>query len=146
MTEKSLQYTFPWEEPTPSNFNLWKEAVARLCAGTTNLSYTLGPFLHNPHLPKQWFLTISSEALYLIGDDTTHPTYDVYILRVGRMETRHGWQYDWSSCEEGTHPGTHFASVTMISRTCAEMHLCTPFPVYTEPLTSFLEVLHSYED
>ena len=141
-----MQYTFPLEEPTPSNFNLWKGAVACLCAGTTSLPYTLGPFLHNPHLPGQWFTIISSKALYLIGDDRTHPTFDVYVLCVGRMETRHGQKYNWSSCEEGTHPSTHFASATMISRTCTEMHLCTPFPVYTKPPTSFLEVLHSYKD
>jgi hypothetical protein len=85
-------------------------------------------------------------AQYLIGDNRTHPTYDVYVLRVGRMETRHGRKYGWSSCKEGTHPSTHFASATMISRSCAEMHSCAPFPVYTKPPTSFLEVLHSYKD
>jgi hypothetical protein len=79
-----MQCTFPLEELTPSNFNLWKEAVARLCAGTTLLPYTLGLFLHNPHLPGQWFTTISFEAQYLIGDNRTHPTYDVtYCVLAG---------------------------------------------------------------
>jgi hypothetical protein len=97
MTEKPMQYTFPLEELKPSNFNLLKEAVARLCAGTTCLPYTLGPFLHDPHLPGQWFTTISSEALYLIGDNRTHPTYDVYLLVLA------GWKPDMVRNTTGPH-------------------------------------------
>ncbi len=51
MAETSIHYNFPCENPTHSDFCLWKDAIARLCSGSMNLPYTLGKFLHHPHLP-----------------------------------------------------------------------------------------------
>jgi hypothetical protein len=60
------------------------------------------------------------------------------------MGTRFGRKYNWFSSREGPHPGTHYVSVTMISKTCAELHSSAFHP---EPMmlpTLFLDVLHSY--
>jgi hypothetical protein len=60
------------------------------------------------------------------------------------MGTRFGQKYDWSSSKDGPHLGTHYANVTMISGTCAELHSSA---FHLEPMilpTSFMEVLHSY--
>jgi hypothetical protein len=57
---------------------------------------------------------------------------------------RYGLKYDWTSSEEGHHPGTDYASVTMISNLCAELHSTAPYPVPQIAPASFLEVLHSH--
>ncbi len=75
-----------------------------------------------------------------------HPEYEVYRLQPSTVGTWHGWKYDWYLSKTGIHPGTHLASVSMISPTCVEMHSGAPFPeIQTQP-TLFLEVLDSYED
>ncbi len=52
MTETSMQRTFSCEEPSLLDFRLWTEAIHCLCAGTTHLSYPLGKYLSQPHLPS----------------------------------------------------------------------------------------------
>jgi hypothetical protein len=74
------------------------------------------------------------------------PAYEVYQLQTGTVGTRHSWRLDWSSSATGTHSGTHFVSITMISRTCAEMHSSAPFQEIPAQPTLFMEVLKSYED
>jgi hypothetical protein len=144
--EVSPKYTFPWEQPTTSDFKIWKEALNRLCSGTTRLPYTLGRYLCHPHLPCQWYTNESAEALFYIDGGMVHPEYEVYRLRPGTVGTRHGRKYEWYLSKTGIYPGTHFASVSMISPTFAEMHSGAPFPeIQTQP-TMFLEVLDSYED
>jgi hypothetical protein len=144
--EVSPKYTFPREQLTTSDFKLWKEALNCLCLGTTRLPYTLGRYLHHPHLPCQWYTNESAKALFYVDGGMAHPEYEVYLLRPGTVGTCHGWKYDWYLGKTGIYPGTHFASVSMISPTCAEMHLGAPFPeIQTQP-TLFLEVLASYED
>jgi hypothetical protein len=44
----------------------------------------------------------------------------------------------------GSHPETHFASVTMDSLTCANMHSSSPFLAMTASLTALVEVLESF--
>jgi hypothetical protein len=67
-------------------------------------------------------------------------------LQTCTVGTRHGWKYNWSSSATGTHPGTHFASVTMISCACAEMHSSAPFSEIPAQSMLYMEVLKSYED
>ncbi len=57
---------------------------------------------------------------------------------------RQGRKYDWYATSSGPHSGTHFASVTMISQTCANMHSSSPLPAITVLPTSFLMVLKSF--
>ncbi len=110
-TKQSEQYTFPWEESTRSNFNLWKDAVSCLCAGTTQLPYTLGQLLLQTTPTVAMVYNNIRWCAVFHQQDTNHPTYDVYELRAGRMETRHGRKFYWLLCEEGIHPSTHYASV-----------------------------------
>jgi hypothetical protein len=144
--EVSPKYTFLQEQPTTSDFKLWKEALNCLCLGTTRLPYTLGRYLRHPHLPCQWYTNESAEALFYIDSGTEHPEYEVYQLQPSTVGTWHGRKYDWYLSKTGIHPGTHFASVSMISPTCAEMYLGAPFLEIQTQSTLFLEVLDSYED
>jgi hypothetical protein len=146
MAEESARHTFPREEPLPSHFTFWKEAIHLVCSGSTQPPCILGRFVSRPHLPSLWHMDTHSTILYLSGGNNNSPTYKVYTLRQGRMGTRFGQKYNWSSSKEGPHLGTHYASVTMISKTCAELHFSAFHP---EPIilpTSFLDVLHSYSN
>ena len=48
--EISALHVFPPEDPTPSDHHLWREAISRLCSGTTTLPTRLGPFVCFPHI------------------------------------------------------------------------------------------------
>ena len=88
--EESLFLTFPHEEPMNSDFWLWEEAIKRLCHGTTKIPYQLGNYLEPPHLPRTWFATTESEAIYRVSEDTNSPAYDIYTRLSDRVATRHG--------------------------------------------------------
>ncbi len=120
--ESLVLHAFLQEQPSPFDFHLWKEAIGCLCSGTTILLSTLGRHIHLPHLPVLWFTTTYCAHLYHVCENI----YDIYKKRRG-LGTRHKTKYDRISTEGGPHPGTHFASVTiMCSDICAVMHLCMP--------------------
>jgi hypothetical protein len=122
----------------------WKEAIHLLCYRSTQLLCILGRFVSRPHLRSSWHTDTHSTILYLSGGNNNSPMYEVYTLQQGRMGTRFGRKYNWSSSKEGPHPGTHYASVTMISGTFAELHSSAFHP---EPMilpTAVMEVLHFY--
>jgi hypothetical protein len=144
-SEESALHVFPHEEPTHLDFQLWTGAINRLCSGTTSLPYTLGQHLCPPHLPSIWSSTVSSDAVYRVRDDESCPSYDIYHMRERGAETRHGWKYDWEEQTiNGVHLGTHYASITMNSLTCAVMDSNAPFPCQLTPPVSFLEILESF--
>jgi hypothetical protein len=134
--ESLVLYVFPREQPSPSDLYLWKEAIGRLCSGTTILPCTLGRHICLPHLPVLWFTTTDCACLYHVCENT----YDIYEKQQG-LGTWHGTKYVWISNEGGPHPGTHFASVTMCSDICAVMHLCMPLPIPSIVPLTFLAML-----
>ena len=143
--EKSTQITFPREEPTRSDFTLWKVAVSTLCSGTATLPRILGTFLRDPHLPTEWHTNSNSSELYYVGRDNINlGTYEIYTLRSTRMNTRHGRKYVWVSREKGSHPGTHYASISMIGDTDAELHSIAVHPIDVTTPTTFMDTLMSY--
>jgi hypothetical protein len=112
-----------------------------------NLPYTLGKFIRHPHLPCPWYTTLLAREVYYSVDKTSaSPTYEIYQLRHGGIGMRHGRKYDWYATNSGPHPGTHFASVTMISQTCTNMHSSSPLPAIMVLPTSFFTVLESFEN
>jgi hypothetical protein len=60
------------------------------------------------------------------------------------MNTRHGRTFGWVSSEEGTHPGTHYASVSMTGDTGASLHSIAAYPINTITSTNFMDTLMSY--
>jgi hypothetical protein len=130
---------FPREQPSPSDFHLWKEAIGCLCSGTTILPCTLGRHIRLPHLSVLWFTTTDCACLYHVCENT----YDIYKKRRG-LGTRPGTKYDRISAEGGLHPGTHFASVTMWSDICAVIHSCTPYPTPSIIPLTFLAMLGTF--
>ncbi len=144
MAETSVQYTFPREEPAMMDFTLWKEAINLLCSGSTILPRTLGAFRVPPHLPMEWHTDCNTSILYYTGGEDTPDSYQVYIPRNHSMTTRYGQKFDWSASVIGPHPGTHYASVSMISDSCAELHSTGLYPVAPIPPVSFKDVLFSY--
>jgi hypothetical protein len=143
-SELSVHHTFPLEDPTTSDFRLWKTAKERICDGTTNIPYTLGQFVREPHLPVRWYTTPGAGDLYRIDKDGATCKYDIYRCRIGNMETRNGVRFDWIGPRTGQHQGTHYTSITMQSETCAVMHSMTPRPKEPVPHTSFMSTLLSY--
>ncbi len=145
MTETSIHHTFPCKEPTLSDFHLCKEAIPCLCSSSMNLPYTPGKFICHPHLPCPWYTTLfAREVYYLVDNKSASPTYEIHQLQHGGVSTRHGWNYNWYATNSGPHPGTHFASVMMISQTCANMHSSTMLPAITVLPTSLFMVLESF--
>jgi hypothetical protein len=144
MAETSVQYTFPQEEPAAMDFTLWNEAITLLCSGSTILPRALGAFCVQPHLPMVWYTDCNSSILYYTGGEDTPDSYQVYIPRDHRITIRYGQKFDWSSSVIGPHPGTHYASVLMISDSCAELHSTAPYLVAPIPPVSFKDVLLSY--
>jgi hypothetical protein len=92
----------------------------------------------------EWHTDCNSSILYYTGGVDTLDSYQVYIPREHRITTRHGQKFDWSASVIGPHPGTHYASVSMISDSCAELHSTAPYPVAPIPPVSFKDVLFSY--
>jgi hypothetical protein len=79
MAETSIHHTFPCKAPTPSDFCLWKDAIACLCSCSMHLPYTLGKFLRNPHLPWPWYTTLfAGEIYYSLDKDTACLTFEIY--------------------------------------------------------------------
>ncbi len=79
IAETSFCHTFPHEDPTPSDFCLWMDAIARLCTDSTNLPHTLGKLIHLSHLPCPWYKTLfAGEIYYSLDDDPAYPTYEIY--------------------------------------------------------------------
>ena len=126
------------------DFTLWKEAINLLCSGSTILPRVLGAFRFPPHLPMEWHTDSNSSILYYTGGEDTTDSYQVYIPRDHRMTTWFGQKFDWSTSVIGHHPGTHYASVSMISNSCAELHSTAPYPVAPIPPVSFKDVLFSH--
>ncbi len=137
-------HVFPHKEPTQSNHRLWEEVIARLCNGSSSLPYLLGRYVRPPHLPLNWFTTHLSEALYRVQEDAPDTLYDVYHLWEGHVSTRHGRQYKWTGLATGTHPGTHYASVTMRSPIVAVLHSHAPFPSHPPSHTTLRKTLDSF--
>ena len=141
--EASAGHIFPYEQPTPSDHGLWKEAISLLCSGSNLLPYKLGPFLRSPHILFKWYTTSSLETLFWAYDGTASTSHEVFRRRDGRR-TRHGCKYDWASTEQGPHAGTRYASVTMASATVAVLHSSAQMPVTSVVQSTFLERLSSY--
>ncbi len=66
--EELVHHVFPREEPTWADLQVWNKAISRLCSGSTSLPYTLGPYVHHPHLPQMWFTTATSETLFRVQE------------------------------------------------------------------------------
>jgi hypothetical protein len=141
--EASTGHIFPYEEPTPSDHGLWREAIARLCSGSNLLPCKLGPYLRVPHIWFKWYTTSALETLFWASDGTASSTHEVFRRRHGRR-MRHGCKYNWTSTEQGPHAGTHYASVTMASGTVAVLHSSAQMPVTSLDQSTFLERLSSY--
>ncbi len=129
-SKQSTRHIFPQEEPSNSDFQLWKAAIERLCSGSINIPYTLGAFVREPHLPWKWFTMGIASELYQLSKnrDGEEGKCDIYRRRTRSVETRHGARFDWIGPGLGLHEGTHYASVTMCSDTCTIMHSKTPRP------------------
>ena len=104
----------------------------------------MGKFLKAPHLQCQWFTTLRATEVYYVPSNTPTRTYEIYKLQRNRVSTRHGRRYELHSRQSGLHPGTHYASITMASSSCAILHSLCPFPLVTPPPVLFHEVLASY--
>jgi hypothetical protein len=143
--ELSSRYVFPKEEPTATDFRIWKDAVHCLCSGTTMFPTRLGLYICPPHLPMSWYTTEDTRRLYRVGDDSATPSYCTYNIQQGRS-TRHGSKYDWASSAVGNHPGMHYASVVMYDAICTVMNSNTPM-VKPIPLpATFQERLDSFNN
>ena len=142
-SEKSTHHVFPQEQPTRSDFCLWKDAISRLCSGTSILPCHLGPFLCLPHIACEWFTDASGETLYRVAAGILIPRYECYVGRQG-LSTRHGRKYDWVSTGDGENPGLYFASVTMISATTAILHSRAKLPCAPPPPLTFLGRLAAF--
>ena len=134
-TERSSLHVFPQEDLTPTDFWIWKEAIHRLCSGTTTLPTVLGGCVCPPHTPCEWFVSVDALRLFWIGDDPTILSFCTYIVRQGRG-TCHGSKYSWVSNKIGLHPGMHYASVLKFEATCAIMHSKTPICLPAAPLST----------
>ncbi len=73
-TESLVLHVFPWEQLSPSDLHLWKEAICCLCSGTAILPCTLGRHIRLPYLPGPWFTTTDCARLYHVCENT----YDIY--------------------------------------------------------------------
>ena len=141
-SEESVELTFPREEPTPSDFRLWKDAVRLLCGSTTQLPYTLGPYLRRPHLPSEWYTDATADKLFRANTMTIG--YELYLRIDDRMRTRHGTRYLRSGTHLGPHGGTHHGSITMISNEIAVLHSRTVVYVPESRIPSFKAELQQY--
>ncbi len=72
--ESLVSHVFLWEQPSPSDFHLWKEAIGCLCSGTTIIPCTLGRHICLLHLPTLCFTTTDCVCLYHVCENT----YDIY--------------------------------------------------------------------
>jgi hypothetical protein len=136
--EVSIHHTFPREEPTPAYFRMWRDAIHRLCNGTTRLPYKLGHFLRQPHLPTMWFTDSTASRLFRSNTSTETKEYELYLRCKDGMRTRHGAQYLWSGTFPGEHGGTHHGSVTMTSNERAVLHSRTPICIPTSKYILFI--------
>jgi hypothetical protein len=144
-SELSSWYVFPQEEPTATDFRIWKDAVHHLCSGTTMLPTRLGLYIQPPHLPVSWYTTEDTKRLYRVGDNPATPSCCTYNIQQG-CGSRHGSKYDWVSSKVGDHPGTHYASVVMYDAICAVMHSNTPMVKPIPLLARFQERLDSFNN
>jgi hypothetical protein len=69
---------------------------------------------------------------------TQHMRYIDYDMAA--LVPMHGRKYNWYLTNAGPHPGTHFASVMVMSRTCANMHSSSQFPAVRVLPTTFLGI------
>ena len=143
-TEQSVLHTFPREEPSRSDHRLWGSAIASLFNGSSHLPYTLGRYVSSPHLPRTWFTTNQLDFLYRVSEQGSSSAFDVYVLQEDRVSTRRGRRYVWIGKEQGQHPGTQYASVTMRCPQIAVLHSHSPFPELLEPQRTFRLTLESF--
>jgi hypothetical protein len=119
--ETSHSHVFPKEEPLASDFRLWRDAIHRQCFGTSTLSVSLGQYIHPPHIACRWFTTADATMLYYHEDNSDNVSYIAYV-KCDVQRTRHGHTYLQHSRKIGMHPGTHYASVTMLDSDCPILH------------------------
>jgi hypothetical protein len=141
--EVSEAHTFPWEQPTKSDFWLWNKAMIILCSGSTSSPYILGNFLRKPHLPWSWYTTAEADCLYR-ENLVSPPSHNIYRRRRRGVGTRYGKKYDWVRTEPGGHTGNFYASITMSNVTCAILHLTAKVPEELPSPASFFETLQSF--
>ena len=106
------------------------------------MPYTLGPYLHRPHLPSEWYTDIIADKLFRA--DTATKRYELYLRIDDGMRTRHGTWYLFSGSFLGPHGGMHHGSVTMISNERAVLHSRTPVHVPVSRSSSFEAELQNY--
>jgi hypothetical protein len=126
----STRHIFSREEPTYADFFLWHNAIFTLCKGTTQLPYTLGPYLIHPNLEVCWYTNADFSRLYQV--DNSFSRYQVLYQISHSRSTCHRTQFYCSHQNtDDNMPKTHLASAKMVSHTRAVLHSSAVLPTHT---------------
>ena len=68
-------WTFPIEQPTRENFQLWCTALQHLTSTELTLPRSVGPYINEPHKKTGWYLSSNNQFLYQKCDNGTYKTF-----------------------------------------------------------------------
>lgn len=143
---KSQKRIFPRENPTSSDFKLWKDAIGSLTSGEGRITPPLGDYVVEPHLAMDWAVSEDKSVLHRKRDHFTEEMHDVFEPLGAGVRIRHGTRYVWTKSEQGVSGLTHYASVTHEGEDIVKLHSTCRKLVTTEPGGSFKEVLRSFKN
>ena len=61
---KSLQHTFPYEQPRRKDFKLWEDALLSITTTGGKIIFGVGEFLAPPHRELPWYASSDGTLLY----------------------------------------------------------------------------------
>jgi hypothetical protein len=132
--------TFSWEQPTKSDYNIWRQAIRSITSNALVYPSPLGDFTHTPHRP---FQSTASEDEVFVYVKHQNGTFDTYQRSVSIRPTRSGYKYHKISTSSGSPPQGLYASTINHSDTTLTLHsTCKPFQPASHH-QSFFRTLYS---
>jgi len=137
-------HTFPYEQPTRSDFEHWRDAIRALTSGALYLDRNLGPFIREPQVVYDWRTNTDATVLYRQRVQNGEEMHDVFAKDPSSCVTRHGIQYKWLSTRVGELPGDHYATVHHVDEMTVTLHSRAICPTIQDEPTSFVAALQSF--
>jgi hypothetical protein len=131
------------EEPTREDYNLWCQAVKEFTSTPNRLFRRLGPLLSLPHSNASWRCDDDQTTL---SQSLGNGSFSLYKVQLPFRFTRRGTPFvflRFTSIDPGL---SNLATVTDVSHPYARLHSFRPIPPPKYQPTSFLDILHSWDN
>jgi hypothetical protein len=131
---------FSYEQPTGSDFTLWRAAVAQITSPSFTLTTRLGQYIAFPHHESDWYASNDKSTLFRLHSDDT---CDVYCTNFDGRTPR-SQVYERQKSIPSLPKSVQFASVDTFDPNFVQLRSTATIPPPLNPPTELFDVLRSY--